>query len=580
MAGKVETEKQAGACYWSKAVDCDRWIGMPPEARCRVQAVCMEGDPSSWAAPGSGFGRFCLYPQFEFAPLLSGQAPDYDETRERCFAPYRQLPARPIRFGRAVSPELEAVCRNQCALYRKVIQDGPEGRRPICSYDFEDSFCAEFELGQDEERKNSRRGAERVVRVRDLRLFGRPVEVVLWYSGRMPQGLREQIGSYPGFESGSVRCSLRLGNAIDKALLHNLPAAYLYEASALLPERIDNWKRTRILEASLALPQLVTRYTLENSDDYSAWTENRSFRVPDKLHDTRMEKYTFTYRREGEEPPRLISIYPASEWNLVRKLAATPLTQLMEKHELNLSPGRLFNLAVDFLSVTLSGTGAAARQAAPALGAMLFLSLCEEERAGCGAELFQKLDEPYSLYYGACYQALMQLYSDTGRAPWSDLPEMLRALLSREIQTELAGRVWDWYEACEKAAEERALRLVRCLSMRESFWSAPELERLTELTEGGAVSSVREFITRLLLFNPATLATVRSSQGRTRLIGKEGEYLCRFSSDGSFDFRNVVPGIQVDELGELLKQGFLREDQNTYLHRGAAGSEPDSTDFI
>lgn len=563
---KAGTEGRAPACWWKEGAE------RSSEEGCRLKPVCVEGDPSSWAAPGSGFGSLRFYPRFEFAPIQPEQTLDWDAQRAAYFAPYRDLPAEQVRFSRGTHPVLERICREDCPLYPKSPEGSPQGRKPVCTYDFTDSFSAEFEAGDPEEGKGRRREADRCLRVLDLRLLGRPVEITLWYSGRLPQTLREQVGSYPGFESGSARIALRLGRAVDRGLLHNLPEDYLSEASALSPQQIGHWRRTRILEASLALPQLVTRYTLEDSDDYSAWTENRSLRVPDKLHESRMEKYTFTYRREGEQPPRLISIYPASEWNLVRKLAATPLTQLMEKHELNLSPGRLFNLGVDFLSVTLSGGGPADRQVAPALAAMLFLSLCEEERPGCGEELFRRLDQPYSGCYTACYWELLGLYQDTGRAPWSHLPEMLSGLLRREEppRTELDQRVRDWYDSCARRAADMGVRLVRCLSLRESFWFSRQLEGLTELTEGGGVRSVREFITRLLLFNPATLATVQrehlgSSRSRMQAVGTDGEYLCAFDQDGGFSFTDVVPGILTDELRDLLDQGFLREAQDRYL---------------
>ena len=547
-------------------MDWARWQGMSPEAGGRVKTVKMEGDPSSWAAPGSGLGPLCLYPPFEFVCPSHGTELAYDGQREAYLAPYRGLPARQIRFGRESSPALEELCRGDCRLYQRV--SGPAGRRPVCAYDFTDSFCAEFEW----EGKPDRREPCHVLRIRDLRLLGRPVEVAVWYSGRLPRRLREQVGDDPGFESGGVRCSLRLGRAIDRALLHNMPAAYVAEAAALPPERIRDWSRTRILEASLALPQLVTRYTLEDSGDYSAWTENRSLRVHDRGHRTRVEKYTFTYRREGAGQPRLISIYPAAEWNLVRRLAATPLTQLMERHELNLSPGRLFNLAVDYLSVGLSG-GAGDRQVAPGLGAMLFLSLCEEGRPGCGGELFQRLDRPYGPYYGACYQRLLELYADTGWDPWSRLPQLLGALTGGRTSGKgaLTERVQNWYRACQAAGEAEGVRLARCLPVEKAFWSAPALDGLTE---GGAVDSVRELITRLLLFNPATLATRRRGgpgSGWTQSVSAGGEYGCPLGSGGGFDYRDVVPGILTSELGELLDQGFLGENQDAYLYRREPG---------
>lgn len=111
-----------------------------------------------------------------------------------------------------------------------------------------------------------------------------------------------------------------------------------------------------------------------------------------------------------------------------------------------------------------------------------------------------------------------------------------------------------------------------CEAMREPFWSPLKLQLLAELTESGAVPTVRELITRLLLLNPATMATVQtdhngSSQGRTQRMepGEGGNYHCPFRTGGGLEYTNVVPGILTDELHDLLEQGFLRGEQECYL---------------
>jgi len=565
MARKDEKPGGAGYCGQSRAMAYDRWSLLPPEKRQNVGLFEMQGDPNSWAAPGSGAGRLFLCPRFEYAQVKPGQEPDYNGVRQRCLEPYEKLPATLIHLGREQDEAREELCRSGCPCYEETA-----GRKPACCYDFADRFRAVFEWQGGGRRKKA---AWEAVYIHDLRLWGRPLTVELWHPrGRRPQALRDMAGSYPGLDHTAL-CSFALGNAVDRALLHDLPVPYISEVSGIEADAIASWKKTRILEASLALPQLVTRYTLEDCGRFSAWTENHSLLVPDKLHGSRWEKYTFTYRREGEQPPRLISIYPATEWNLVRKLASTALTQLMGSHKVGLSPGRLFNLAVDFLSAALCNSYGAGRELSPALGGMLFLALCEEERPGCGEELFQKLDQPYRDYYTGCYRKLLQLYQDLGRESWPSLPEMLHALFQEEEGAgELAQGTAAWYDDCVSRAGRDGVNLVVCEAMREPFWSPLKLQLLAELTESGAVPTVRELITRLLLLNPATMATVQtdhngSSQGRTQRmeLGEGGNYHCPFRTGGGLEYTNVVPGILTDELHDLLEQDFLRGEQECYL---------------
>lgn len=550
MARKDETPGRAGYCCQSRAMSYDRWSLLSPEERRNVALFSMQGDPFSWAAPGSGEGSLFLCPRFECEQVEPGESPDYNGGRQRCLEPYEKLPARLIHFGHEQDEVREELCRSGCPCYEKM------GRKPACCYDFADRFRAVFEWQEEAPKRRRKKPAWEAVHIHDLRLWGRPLTVELWYPrGRRPQALREMAGSYPGFDHAGL-CTFRLGNAVDRALLHDLPVSYISEASGIDAHIIESWKKTRILEASLALPQLVTRYTLEDCGPFSAWTENHSLLVPDKLHGSRWEKYTFTYRREEGQPPRLISIYPATEWNLVRKLASTALTRLMDSHKVGLSPGRLFNLAVDFLSATLCN-GGEGREISPALGAMLFLSLCEEERPGCGEELFQKLDAPYRDYYTGCYRQLLQLYRDLGREPWTSLPEMLHALFQEEAQSgELAQSMAAWYGGCVSRAGRERVHLVTCRTMREPFWSPLKLQLLAELTESGAVPTVRELITRLLLLNPATMAAAQTDHNGSGL-----------------DYSNVVPGILTDELHNLLEQGFLRGERACWLVKREKPSE-------
>lgn len=99
MARKDEKPGGAGYCSQSRAMAYDRWSLLPPAERRNVGLFEMQGDPYSWAAPGSGEGRLFLCPRFEYAQVEPGQEPDYNGVRQRCLEPYEKLPAKLIPPG-------------------------------------------------------------------------------------------------------------------------------------------------------------------------------------------------------------------------------------------------------------------------------------------------------------------------------------------------------------------------------------------------------------------------------------------------------------------------------------------------
>lgn len=584
MAGEKIHRGGDSFCGQDRAVEEAQWRDLPPEERKDLLLLQMAGDPTSWAAPGSSRGALYLYPRFEYAPLQPDQPPNYEGQRQSCLELYRRLPAGLVHFGAETNPVLDQQCRTQCPYFQTCTGGSADGRRPVCWYDHTAGFCGVFDL----DREDPGRPGQGLL-VRDLRLFGRPLTVKLWGEslrrGGVQKGLREATEPCPGARDSKVRYTLRLGKAIDRALVHNLPVRYIAQAGAVPPDTIRLWEKTRILEASRALPQLVTRYTLEDCGSFSTQTEKRSFLVPDQHRQNRRERYTLAFRAEENQPPRLISIYPATEWALIRKLASTALTQLMDRHRLWISPGRLFNLAIDYLSAAVYSGPGAPRQVSPVFGAMLFLSLWEDADPGCGYELFHRLDEPYSRGYCGCYQALLGLYERGQWDPWSDLPELLPVLTREEQwadpQTELADGIRRWCRDCTERVAEEGVSLVLCRPTGESLWAAPQLPLPTRLTDSSTAGSMRELITRLLLFNPATLSTVRTGPGggpeaRTQLLenGETCHYGCHFRADGNLDYSDVIPGIRADELRDLLEQGFLSTRQEGYLLRRPTAERP------
>lgn len=486
-----------------------------------------QGEPAGRRCQSGAPGERCRYPGFEYCAAGGAEPPE--ETVRRYFAPYEALPARRVWLGREPDPVLVERCGSGCVRW-----DGT-GRPPLCCYPFWDGLRAVFDL-----EGTAGAGAEdRSAEVRDLRLMGRPVRLKLWWSGR---GAGARLGALtkriPGARDGALRCSARLAAAVDRGLLHGLPPDYLAEAGALPEEEVRRWERRRIMEASRALPLAVTRYTLEECGDFSTITEKRSFLVPDSRGVERWEKYTLAFRTEAGKTPRLISLYPAAEWALVRRLVSTPLTRLMDRHRLWISPQRLFNLAVDFLSAPRYG---GPEGAPPVFGAMLVLSLWEESEPGCGAELFRRLDEPYRGYYTACYLGLLALYEEEELDPWSRLPQLLRELTGGED-----GAVRQWYRTWAARAEETGVTPARCRPGGGSIWSTSGLELPTRLAAGEGAGSMRELITRLLLFNPVTLAAWAGTPEGT-------------------DYRRVSPGIPLDRLKDLLEQGFLTGERRDYL---------------
>ena len=475
-------------------------------------------------------GEICRYPGFEYCPAGAEETPE--ETVRRYFASYEALPARRVWLGREPDPALAEQCGSGCRRW-----DGT-GRPPLCCYRFWDGLRAVFDL----EGASGEGTEDRSMEICDLRLMGRPVRLKLWWSGRGDAGVRKRLGALtkriPGARDGDLRCSVRLAEAVDRGLLHGVPPDYLAEASALPEEDIRRWERRRIMEASRALPLAVSRYTLEECGDFSTATEKRSFLVPDSHGVERWEKYTLAFRTEMGKAPRLISLYPAAEWALVRKLVSTPLTRLMDRHRLWISPQRLFNLAVDFLSAPQYG---GPEGAPPVFGAMLVLSLWEESEPGCGAEIFRRLDEPYRGYYTACYRALLALYEEEELDPWSRLPQLLRELTGGED-----GAIRRWYRTWADRAEEAGVAPARCRPGDSSIWSTSGLELPARLAAEEGAGSMRELITRLLLFNPVTLAA------------------CAGAPEGT-DYRRVSPGIPLDQLKELLAQGFLTGERTGYL---------------
>lgn len=275
--------------------------------------------------------------------------------------------------------------------------------------------------------------------------------------------------------------------------------------------------------------------------------------------------YRFVLRREEGHPPRVTAVYREYEWTLMKKLclAGYPFESARQytSNRFSLSPLHLFNLSVDFLSTPDNQCFTLSVFTSPVLVALVFLTVLEHNAVYMA---FGQLDAKSADFLCGCYGDLLRIQEQSEDSPSEFIPRVLH-VFSEEYSPN-ANSVWettimDWYRTWDTRAYKAG---ISC----PCFFPQPPLPEISNalLNEeslnlsfplDSGIAGMGELITRLLIFNPATMSAVPApgSNANNRPSSTTYPYQCK--PDGTLDYENVRPGIDIEDLNNLLEQGFL-----------------------
>lgn len=620
------TKSKNTNCYLVSSVFDETWKSMPPFERER----CLVWTQEFAVTEGSLYDEGNCYRQFEFRVALSPEMSDYRETKELFLEPYLQLKdargealsSALAGFEKEENDALHAICIPSCRLYceYKHSRDG----EPSCYHPFVSGVRVEFRLELPRQRKRKSKDEqpdERTISIRDLRLWGHPVRVELKYLSVKSAALLARLVDlpccYPGSGKRAQRFSRRLGERIDEALVNGMKKDLIAEGSAVPRDTIYHWEKRSLRKASQCLAQTSLNRALQCCTEISK-TCHAYFDplVQIGKQAPRRQHYMVMLRQLPGTPWRITAFYKMSEVRLFRYLAdGCPPSSFYRDSGLPISPRRLFGLAVDLLSDHCYNAphGSHALSVLAVIGALPFLAVCEPADPGCGKRILLSCKCQFSGYYLSCYERLLPIFDECQENPLTVLAKILPYILeplpcdprhlrdfpaqAEEIGLPLSDcndpliiRAIDWRDECLRfykpentphgsAHESHSENFSFILQRRISTLLPQDLQ--FPLPSG--VSSMEEFITRILIFNPASMSTRMVENQSVGLeneqeIGLEGEregisgqsplsYKLSVCRDGTPDFEHVIPGIEIPQLENLMQQGFLMQERTSLFQR-------------
>lgn len=539
-------------------------------------------------------GSCYMYRQFEFSAVDSPYGLDLDALTDDCLAPYlsisdadgQPLPTARLNFVQEENKVLAKICAQPCT-YREEWEKSRCKETLTCREGFTKGFHASFslDLSRIRELRADKAPETKSIFIHDIRLLGHPLIVELKYTDVQNPQQRKRLHAlsccYPGSGKNTTKYSARLGGRINEALSHHIKKVLIAEGSALSIDVINRWADREKRLASQALPKTTALYNMAHCTDFTTVSMMHNIRVRSGSGRINSQNHRIVCRKEIGSPLRLLAIYTESDWKLVELLVSGAYSQYNWTFapKAPIPPEQLFNLAVDYLSAPENDLLCNAKSASPVLGAMLFLVSYPRDQVEA---MLLENDSYTAEYYLTCYEKLAFIYERYSSKSFPIVSEALPLLRDsvRHIHSEFEQDILYWRWECEFLAGKYGLILPRCSqtpyvpSSEEKLLLDPIIHPPKFPLPSG-IKSFSEFVTRLLLFNPATLSQVRSETGgqaryvrRTlRPAGDPHGFQCAIREDGTLNYRYVVPGIKLNELQNLLDQGFLTEERITPFRR-------------
>jgi len=548
----------------------------------------------------SPLGESYFYRLFEFVTSEPASNVEYENLKEAYFLPYLSVwDADGVAFSTTWktfyeerNEILDEICARPCRWREGWALSSVKGDSLSCEETFAKGFYAGFSLELSRTRRpraHSGDPVEKSILIHDIRFLGRPVTVEFRYldiqNPKQRKRLHHLSCCYPGSGKNVRRFSARLGARINEALVHHIRKTFVAEGSAVSIDVINRWSERQARLANQALQKALVQYNAAHCLNFSTVTIQRGVESTGNGSGAgRMQTYRFVCRKEESHPLRLLSVYQEKDWNLIGKLVKGEYSDVNYwewDNRVPIAPVRMFNLAVDFLSAPENDFLCRPGSASPVLGAMLFLMPYSRER---GRAVLQKMDGDATEFYLNCYEDLMYIYEKSQMQPQFALVSALPLLMGAEpqVNTPFQQDILGWRYRCEMNAVQWGVRLPVCsaeayhFSNDEGrFLSSMERPVHIQFPLPSGVETFRELITRLLLMNPATLSVVRGGntgkkkyeRQRREHKGDPERFECAIGENGMLDYRNVIPGIEISELKNLLEQGFPMEERDNFLKR-------------
>lgn len=589
---RAPRQKNDSSCHIAAAMPEKDWIQLTEQERSKV---------SYWnlnltVPKENPLGDSYFYRQFEAeTPLKIPSADEVEQTKESYLQPYDllsfadssiQLKTTMETIQTETNENLCDLCM-KCSIYQKSLasKDG----KPLCFDGFTKGFYVPFYFALPRTRKPrsdaSETAPDRIILIRDLRFYGHPVIVALTYPKPQNKLQRNLLLSldccYPGSGKNANRYSKRLGERIDEALIHGMKPAIIAEGSALPRDIIYHWQDRETRTAARLLRKAAAKYNMECMDFSSI-----SFYKHATIHSSKgapsySKGYRFVIRQEEGKAPRLTSIYPEYEWTLMEKLCyGIPCYENSQRYapdRLPLSPLRLFNLAVDFLSTPDNRSFTLSVFTSPVLVALIFLTALEPNAVYTA---FGQLDSKYVDFLYGCYGDLLRIREQFEGSPSEFIPRALHVFseeYSPNANSPLENAIMDWYGTWYTRAYNAGISCPCFLpqpplpEISNALLSEDSLNLPFPLDSG--IAGMGELITRLLIFNPATMSAPPSPGSNANNHRSSTTYPYQCKPDGTLDYENVRPGIDIEDLNNLLEQGFLFSERTTLFRMRQTGSE-------
>ena len=552
---------------------------------------------------GSPLGESYFYRPFEFVAPDPSEKVDFEAQKEAYFVPYLSVrdadgaafPTSWETFCEERNEVLDQICARPCQWRDAWGRSGKKQDPLTCEESFAKGFYAAFSLKLSRSRGQRVRAgdpAEKSILIHDIRFLGHPVTVELRYLDVQNPQQRKRLHHlsccYPGSGKNVRRFSARLGARINVALANHIRKNFISEGSAVSVDVINRWNERQNRLANQGLQKAVMQYNAAHCMNFSTVTVRREVECTGSGGGAgRLQAYRVVCRKEEGYPLRMLAVHQEKDWNLMGKLARGESFAVDDwwYGRAPIAPERMFNLAVDYLSAPENNFLCRPGSASPVLGAMLFLLSYSGER---GMAALRTMDGGIAGFYLHCYEMLMSVCEnaqmETRLAMASALP--LLAGAKPQAETAFEQEILKWRHMCEMTAGEWGIHLPVC-SAEPYHLSEDEAQFLCSMGRPvylqfplpSGVETFRELITRLLIWNPATLSVVRGDAvgahkyERKRLVQAEDPagFACALREDGMPDYEHVIPGIEIDELKNLLQQGFPMEERDGFLKRGAGG---------
>ncbi|MBE6962562.1 MAG: hypothetical protein E7445_08950 [Ruminococcaceae bacterium] len=569
-------QKKDSSCHIGAALPEEKWMLLTEQERSKV---------SYWnwnliVPKENPLGDSYFYRQFEAeTPQTMPSGEEVEQAKEAYLEPYDllsfadssiQLKTTMETIQTEVNENLSNLCL-KCSIYQNALA-GKEGK-PLCFDGFTKGFYVPFYFAMQRTRQPRsdahKTAPDRIILIRDLRFLGHPVIVALRYPKPQNKLQRDLLHSlnccYPGSGKNSNRYSKRLGERIDEALMHGMRPEIIAEGSALPRDIIYHWQDRETRTAARVRQKATAKYNLECMHFSSTALYKHTVIHPHKGAPSYSRGYRFVIRQEEGKAPRLTSIYPEYEWALMEKLCYGILGfENSRRHvpdRFPLSPLRLFNLAVDFLSTPDNRCFTLSVFTSPVLVALVFLTVLDPNAVYMA---FDQLDSKSADYLYGCYGNLLRIREQFEDSPSEFIPRVLHVF--REEYSPNTNSVWettimDWYGTWDTRAYNAGIYCPCFLTqpplpeISNALLSEDSLNLSFPLDSG--IAGMGELITRLLIFNPATMSATPSpgSNANNQPLSTSYPYQCK--PDGTLDYENVRPGIDIEDLNSLLEQGFL-----------------------